>query len=55
LQRGTDTPLEAGMVLAVEPKLIYEDKGAIGIEDTYLLAPDGLKSLTVSVRNIVVV
>jgi Xaa-Pro aminopeptidase len=55
LQRGTGTPLEAGMALAVEPKLIYEDKGAIGIEDTYLLTPDGLKSLTVSVRNIVVV
>jgi Xaa-Pro dipeptidase len=55
LQRGTDTPLAAGMVLAVEPKVIYEDKGAIGIEDTYLLTPDGLKSLTVSVRNIVVV
>ena len=55
LQRGTDTPLESGMVLAVEPKLIYEGKGAIGIEDTYLLTPDGLRALTISERNIVVV
>jgi Xaa-Pro dipeptidase len=55
LQRGTDTPLEVGMVLAVEPKLIFQDKGAIGIEDTYLLTRDGLEALTVSVRDIVVV
>jgi Xaa-Pro aminopeptidase len=55
LQRGTDTPLEIGMVLAVEPKVIYEEKGAIGIEDTYLLTEGGLQALTVSVRDIVVV
>ena len=55
LQRGTDAPLEAGMVLAVEPKLIYEGKGAIGIEDTYLVTPGGLQALTLSVRDIVVV
>jgi len=55
LQRGTDAPLSAGMVLAVEPKLIYGGKGAIGIEDTYLLTPGGLKALTISDRDIVVV
>jgi Xaa-Pro dipeptidase len=55
LQRGTDTPLAAGMVLAIEPKLIYEGKGAIGIEDTYLLTPGGLKALTISARDIIVV
>ncbi len=55
LQRGTDAPLAAGMVLAVEPKLVYEGKGAIGIEDTYLLTPGGLQALTISAREIVVV
>jgi Xaa-Pro aminopeptidase len=52
LQRGTDATLEAGMVLAVEPKLIFEDKGAIGIEDTYLLTSEGLAPLTYSSREI---
>jgi Xaa-Pro aminopeptidase len=52
LQRGTDARLEAGMVLAVEPKVIYADRGAIGIEDTYLLTPGGLEALTFSQRDI---
>jgi Xaa-Pro aminopeptidase len=53
LQRGTDVRLQRGMVLAVEPKIIIADKGAIGIEDTYLLKEDGLEPLTISVRDIV--
>ncbi|HET9496230.1 MAG TPA: Xaa-Pro peptidase family protein [Chloroflexia bacterium] len=52
LQRNTDAMLEEGMVLAVEPKLIYEGKGAVGIEDTYLLTTDGLAPLTFSTRDI---
>jgi Xaa-Pro dipeptidase len=55
LQRGTEAVLEEGMVLAVEPKLIYSGRGAIGIEDTYLLTGDGLVPLTYSSRDIVVV
>ena len=55
LQRGTDSVLTEGMVLAVEPKLIYTGRGAIGIEDTYLLTSDGLKPLTKSSRLIAVV
>ncbi len=53
LQRGTDAPLEAGMVLAVEPKLLFTGRGAIGIEDTYLLTAGGLVALTHSSREIV--
>lgn len=55
LQRGTTAPLEAGMVLAIEPKLLYTGRGAIGGEDTYLLTGAGLESLTFSSREIVVV
>ena len=32
---------------------IYMERGAIGIEDTYLLRPDGLEALTISTRDIV--
>jgi len=53
LQRGTDATLEAGMVLAIEPKLLFTGRGAIGIEDTYLLTEGGLVSLTHSSREIV--
>jgi Xaa-Pro aminopeptidase len=53
LQRGSDAVLEAGMVLAIEPKLIFEGRGAIGIEDTYLLTQEGLQALTFSRREIV--
>ena len=55
LQKGTDATLQQGMVLAVEPKLIYLRRGAIGIEDTYLLTADGLSRLTISPREISVV
>ncbi len=40
------TPLEPGMVLALEPKFTFPD-GAVGIEDTYLVTQDGLEVLTV--------
>ena len=53
LQRGTDALLESGMVLAFEPKLVYRGRGAIGIEDTYLLTGNGLSPLTFSTREII--
>ncbi|HKP52286.1 MAG TPA: Xaa-Pro peptidase family protein [Chloroflexia bacterium] len=53
LQRGTDAPLDAGMVLAIEPKLLFTGRGAIGIEDTYLLTEGGMVPLTHSSRDIV--
>lgn len=55
LQRGTDAVLQAGMVLAVEPKLIYPNRGAVGIEDTYVLTERGLSPLTISSPHIFVV
>jgi Xaa-Pro aminopeptidase len=55
LQRGTDAVLQAGMVLALEPKLIYPNRGAIGIEDTYVLTDQGLSPLTISSPQIFVV
>ncbi len=55
LQRGTDAVLQAGMVLALEPKLIYPNRGAVGIEDTYVLTEQGLSPLTMSSPQIFVV
>jgi Xaa-Pro dipeptidase len=53
LQRGTDAVLQPGMVLAIEPKLIFERRGAIGVEDTFLVTDEGLQALTFSTRDII--
>ena len=55
LARGQNMPLEKGMVIALEPKLIYPGLGVVGIEDTHLVTDDGLEPLTVSEEDIVVV
>jgi Xaa-Pro dipeptidase len=55
LARGQDMPLEKGMVIALEPKLIYPDLGVVGIENTHLVTNDGLETLTISEEDIVIV
>ncbi|MFH0788233.1 MAG: Xaa-Pro peptidase family protein [Pseudomonadota bacterium] len=39
-------PLEAGMVFALEPKIILPEYGLVGIENTYLMTKTGLKPIT---------
>ena len=46
--------LEAGMVVALEPKLIIPDVGVIGIEDTMHVTEDKAESLTTSPRVLAV-
>jgi Xaa-Pro aminopeptidase len=45
LARGFKTPLEKGMVIALEPKFVFPDGGA-GIENTYVVGEKGLEALT---------
>ena len=42
---GVETPLAEGMVLAVEPKLISPDFGAVNIEDDVVVTADGCELL----------
>ncbi len=42
-----DFPLEAGMTIAVEPKMFFPGRGGVGIENTYLITEDGFEKLTV--------
>ena len=42
---GVDTPIEEGMVLAVEPKLISPAFGAVNIEDDVVVTADGYELL----------
>jgi Xaa-Pro dipeptidase len=48
LSRNNPMALETGMVVAVEPKLAFPDRGLVGIEDTYLIADHGAERLTLS-------
>jgi Xaa-Pro aminopeptidase len=43
--KGMKMPLLPGMTFALEPKFVFPE-GAVGIENTYALATDGLKVLT---------
>jgi Xaa-Pro aminopeptidase len=41
-----DTPLEPGVVLAVEPKVFYPGLGGVGVENTYLVTDNEAERLT---------
>jgi Xaa-Pro dipeptidase len=46
LSGGFDIPLEPGMTIAVEPKIFFEERGGIGVENTYLVNESGFENLT---------
>ncbi len=46
LAEGFDEPLDAGMVLALEPKKGVPGVGMVGIEDTFVVTPEGGRSIT---------
>lgn len=48
-------PLEAGMVLALEPKVSLPGVGVIGIEDTYIVENDGARPITLADRDFIIV
>ncbi|MBD2847777.1 aminopeptidase P family protein [Paenibacillus sp. IB182496] len=54
LARGFDLSLEPGMVLAVEPKFTFPGEGVVGIENTYLITPQGPRALTRSPERLIV-
>jgi Xaa-Pro aminopeptidase len=45
--------LQAGMIIAYEPKFVFPDTGAVGIENTYLVTETGLEKLTICEEEIV--
>ena len=55
IARGfSQMPLEVGMVFAFEPKVVFPGEGAIGIENTFYLSNEGLKRLTHSSDDLVI-
>jgi Xaa-Pro aminopeptidase len=43
LAAGQKLELQAGMTLALEPKLIFPQKGVVGVENTHVVTDDGLE------------
>lgn len=46
IARGLDVTLAEGMVFALEPKFVFPGRGAVGIEDTFVVRPGGLEQIT---------
>jgi Xaa-Pro dipeptidase len=46
--------LEEGMVFAFEPKVVFPGEGAIGVENTFYLSSQGLKRLTHSSDELII-
>lgn len=48
LARRGSTPLEPGMVIALEPKVVFPGIGAVGIENNWVITDNGVERITVS-------
>lgn len=46
-------PLETGMIIAVEPKFTFPDRGVVGTEDTYLITETGCERLSVTAPGLI--
>jgi Xaa-Pro dipeptidase len=53
IAEGFDEPLEEGMVLALEPKKGIPDVGLVGIENTFIVTPQGGRSITGKSKGLV--
>ncbi|HJV67140.1 MAG TPA: Xaa-Pro peptidase family protein [Geomonas sp.] len=49
-----DEALEPGMAFAFEPKVVFPGEGAVGVENTFYLTESGLKRLTFSSDELVI-
>lgn len=49
-----DMVLQVGMAFAFEPKVVFPGEGAVGIENTFYISDDGLKQLTYSREDLVI-
>ena len=55
LAAGQDLPLQEGMTIALEPKLIFPGQGVVGIENTHVVRQDGLEQLGSFEENIIII
>ena len=53
IAQGFDEPLQEGMVFAIEPKKGIRDVGLVGIENTFVVTPQGGRSITGKNRGLI--
>ncbi len=46
IAQNHDYPLEEGMTFALEPKMVFPEEGAVGIENTFVTSEEGVEQLT---------
>lgn len=55
IARGFDSPLEVNMAIALEPKKGIPGVGMVGVEDTYIVTPEGGQLITGGEKDIIVI
>jgi Xaa-Pro aminopeptidase len=55
IANGFHEPLAENMVISLEPKKGIADVGMVGVEDTYIVTPDGGKCITGGGRDIILI
>jgi Xaa-Pro dipeptidase len=55
IAKGFDKPLQENMVMALEPKKGIKDVGMVGVENTFIITPEGGKCITGSDYSLITV
>ncbi|MBE0669569.1 MAG: aminopeptidase P family protein [Anaerolineales bacterium] len=53
IAKESPTALAPGMVFTLEPKFVFPGEGAVGLENTYLVTPDGFENMTVLTEEVI--
>lgn len=53
LGRGVSRPLEEGNTVAIEPKMVFPGRGVVGVENTWVVEPEGLRALTFADESLI--
>ena len=53
LAPGFDQPIAEGHVIAVEPKMVFPGRGAVGIENMYAVTADGFERITTANEELI--
>jgi Xaa-Pro aminopeptidase len=55
IAQGQSYPLEEGMTLSLEPKIVFPGEGSVGLENTVVVTRDGCEILTPASQEIFLV
>lgn len=53
IANGFDEPLKENMVIAIEPKYGVENRGVVGVEESFIVTPNGGECVTGGARDII--